>query len=210
VLVWKASATADIDGYKIFRSESYSKDYLKIANTKKDQLEYFDEDFVAGKTYYYLVRAYKSDQQSVSSNIASVTLPSDIAPAKPKNLTIIEATTNTLSIKWSKRSASDLAGYTISLYRGDEKIRTKDLNKEQTSYNFISLDPGTLYKVELIAKNDKGKTSSPAITFGATQYPEEVVSFFNSLTIAGCIIVLGLLGYLIYRVIITRRTAKMV
>jgi len=126
-------------------------------------------------------------------------------PAKPKNLTVIEVTTNTLSVKWAKSAATDLKGYTISLYKGDEKIRTKDLDKDESLYHFIGLDSGAMYKVELIAKNDKDKTSTPAITYGATEYPEEIASFFNRLTIVGCVLILGLLGYLIYRVIVTRK-----
>jgi len=204
-LAWKASTTADIDGYKIFRSESSDKGYTKIKETKKDKLDYIDQDIAANKTYYYQLRAYKGDQQSYSSNTASAKIPDDIAPAKPKNLTVIEATTNTISVKWAKSTAADLKSYTISLYKGDEKIRTKDLGSDQSSYHFISLDSGTLYKVELITKNDKDKTSSPAITYGATQYPEEVAAFFDRLTIVGCILIFGLLGFLVYRVIISRK-----
>ncbi|OIN89529.1 hypothetical protein AUJ40_01725 [Candidatus Berkelbacteria bacterium CG1_02_42_45] len=204
-LAWKASATADIDGYKIFRSENASKGYTKIKETAKDKLDYLDQDIAAGKTYYYQLRAYKSDQQSYSSNTASAKIPDDIVPAKPKNLTVIEVTTNTLSVKWAKSAAADLKGYTISLYKGDEKIRTKDLDKDESLYHFIGLDSGAMYKVELIAKNDKDKTSTPAITYGATEYPEEIASFFNRLTIVGCVLILGLLGYLVYRVIVTRK-----
>ena len=204
-LAWKASATADIDGYKIFRSENASKGYTKIKETAKDKLDYLDQDIAAGKTYYYQLRAYKSDQQSYSSNTASAKIPDDIVPAKPRNLTVIEVTTNTLSVKWAKSAAADLKGYTISLYKGDEKIRTKDLDKDESLYHFIGLDSGAMYKVELIAKNDKDKTSTPAITYGATEYPEEITSFFNRLTIVGCVLILGLLGYLVYRVIVTRK-----
>ena len=207
-LAWRASTTADIDGYKIFRSEDKNKDYTRIKETKKDKLDCIDQDITASKTYYYQVRAYKGNEQSYSSNTASATIPDDIAPAEPKNLTVIESTINTISVKWTKNTAPDLKNYTISLYKGDEKIRTKDLDKDQSSYHFISLDSGTMYKVELIAKNDRDKTSSPAVTFGVTEYPEEVAAFFDRLTIAGCILILGLLGYLVYRVNISRKAKK--
>ena len=207
-LAWKASTTADIDGYKIFRSENKDKGYTKIKETKKDKLDYIDQDIAASKTYYYQVRAYKSSEQSYSSNTAWATVPDDIAPAEPKNLTVIEATINTISVKWKKNTVSDLVGYTISLYKGDEKIRTKDLNKDQDSYDFINLDSGTLYKVELTAKNDKDKISSPAVIFGATEYSEEMASFFNLLNIIACVVILALLGFLVYRVIIFRKSNK--
>ncbi|MCX6810472.1 MAG: fibronectin type III domain-containing protein [Candidatus Berkelbacteria bacterium] len=101
-LNWKASTTVDIDGYKVFRSESASGTPAKIASIAKGTLEYLDIDVITGKTYYYQVRAYKGDSQSVSSNIASATVPADAAPAKPMHLKVVDRTYTMLEVMWRK------------------------------------------------------------------------------------------------------------
>ena len=206
-LSWKASATADIDGYKIFRSESYSKGYVKISDTKKDILSYLDEDYTAGKTYYYQVRAYKGSEQSASSNIASATVPSDVAPAKPK-VSVIDTTPNSLTARWKKSEATNLAGYTINLYKGSEKVRTKDLSAKANEYSFLDLDAGTLYKIELIAKDNEGKTSSPAYAFGITKLPEWWVQIASTFNLAASLVIIVLIGFLVASTIKTMKKKK--
>jgi len=206
-LSWKASSTADIDGYKIFRSESYSKGYVKIGDTKKDILTYLDEDYTAGKTYYYQVRAYKDSEQSASSNIASATVPSDVAPAKPK-VSVVDTTTNSLTARWKKSEATNLAGYTINLYKGSEKVRTKDLSAKTNEYSFLDLDAGTLYKVELIAKDNEDKTSSPAYALGITKMPEWWVQIASTFNLAASLVIIVLIGFLVVSTIKTMRKKR--
>lgn len=74
-LQWKESATSAIDGYKIFRSESKGGAYGLIGQTAKVTTSYQDKTVLGGKSYYYVVRAYKGSDQSGSSNEASVTVP---------------------------------------------------------------------------------------------------------------------------------------
>ncbi len=76
-LAWKKSATADIDGYKVFRSETAGKNFTKIGEVGKNVLTFSDTNTQSEKTYYYIVRAYKGMQESASSNEVSITLPSD-------------------------------------------------------------------------------------------------------------------------------------
>jgi preprotein translocase subunit SecG len=73
-LTWNASATSDIDGNKLFRSETKGKDYKKIGQTTKKILTFLDATVATDKTYYYVVRAYKGSGQSASSNEASITV----------------------------------------------------------------------------------------------------------------------------------------
>jgi len=82
ILSWKASTTTDIDGYKVFRSETKGKDYSKVGQTEKAVVSYSDGTVTAGKTYYYVVRAYKGSSQSASSDEASILVPEkEDAPA---------------------------------------------------------------------------------------------------------------------------------
>lgn len=72
-LSWATSTTSDIDGYLVFVSETQGKNYKLIGQTSKDVVEYLDKAAVSGKTYYYIVRAYKDSAQSESSNEVNIT-----------------------------------------------------------------------------------------------------------------------------------------
>ena len=72
---WTKSATTDIDGYRIFRSEDKTKDFAKIGQVDKKIYEDFDTAIIANKTYYYYIKAYKTTEEGVSSNIAEVKIP---------------------------------------------------------------------------------------------------------------------------------------
>jgi hypothetical protein len=200
-LSWKASTTTDIDGYKVFRSESADKGFAKIKDIAKNVATYLDQDIAASKTYYYQVRAYKASEQSYSSNTASAQVPADIAPVKPKNLTVVDTTSKSITVRWAKSTNGDIKGYTINLYRGKEKIRTSELSPGHNTYAFLELDSGVIYKVELIAKSDTDKTSTPAITFGSTDYPQIIQSIYNNTILVANIAVLIVLLLLLMRTI---------
>jgi len=98
ILSWKASATTDIDGYKIFRSETKGKDYIKIGQTEKTVVSYSDGTVSTGKTYYYIVRAYKGSSQSASSDEVSILAPSgDNTTAVSTENTTSDSDDNTVS-----------------------------------------------------------------------------------------------------------------
>ena len=79
---WTKTATADIDGYRIYRSEEKTKGFTKVGSTDTKTYEYFDTTITANKTYYYLVKAYKSGDEGTSSDIAEVKIPA-IAKTTP-------------------------------------------------------------------------------------------------------------------------------
>jgi hypothetical protein len=158
-----------------------------------------DSNIVAGKTYYYQVRAYNGSNQSVSSNTASVKIPDSVPPAKPIKIEVVDKTDSMLKVTWRKTEDATVSGYTINLYKSGEKIRTAELEAKDELYSFFDLDSATIYKVELIAKNDKGQTSSPAITYGYTQFPEEFENLINTVRALAAVLVLILLLILAIR-----------
>jgi len=74
-ITWKKSATEDIDGYKIFRSENNRTGFKQAGKTAKTELEYLDKNIASDKTYYYFVRAYKGNAESYSSQTITVKVP---------------------------------------------------------------------------------------------------------------------------------------
>lgn len=196
-LDWKASTTTDIDGYKVFRSETADKGYTKVGDVKKEKIEYLDQDITASKTYYYQVRAYKGSTQSYSSNTASASVPADAAPAKPQKLIIVGTTVDSISVKWQANTEANLAGYAITLNKGETKVKSEELKKDATTYQFKAVEAGTSYTVELVAKNDKGKSSAAATVIAETMAKATIASFFTPLTISLIAAVLILTGVLV-------------
>jgi hypothetical protein len=80
-LTWDASATSDIDGYKVYRSEN-NLDFLSLGQSDKSTVTFTDTP-EKEKTFYYKVRAYKGSDESADSNIVSF-LPEVTATPTPE------------------------------------------------------------------------------------------------------------------------------
>lgn len=72
-LNWTAGNTSGVDGYKIFRSSSASGGFIEIGRVISGITIYIDTTVTVGQTFYYVVRAYKGNLESASSNVASAT-----------------------------------------------------------------------------------------------------------------------------------------
>ncbi|HPL01491.1 MAG TPA: hypothetical protein PLE96_00900, partial [bacterium] len=75
-------------------------------------------------------------------------------------------------------------------------------------YSFLDLDAGTLYKVELIAKDSEDKTSSPAYAFGVTKLPELWVQIANTFNLAASLVIVVLIGFLVASTVKTMRKKR--
>lgn len=198
-LAWTASATNDIDGYKVFRSDKENSGYKKIGETKKAIVEFLDDTVVSATTYYYQVRAIKSTEQSASSNTASVTTPSDIGPAKPTNFRATDVTTNSIAYAWDANKEENLAGYKISLMLNGEEVKSADLDKSLTAHRFEDLNPSTIYEAKLTALDTNNKVSAKATIFQSTNAPVTGnVPATLTLILGGALVILiGALSFLI-------------
>lgn len=77
---WKASTTADIEGYVISRSEDGTT-FTDLGAVTKDVTSYSDMNVTEGKTYYYQVKAYKGTIASPVSAVVSVAIPKSAVAA---------------------------------------------------------------------------------------------------------------------------------
>ena len=89
-LAWSESTTTDITGYNIYRSESESTGFLKIAGVEKGITEYLNNtDVEQETTYYFIVKAFKGETESLASPTAQVETPTldvldgEIVPETP-------------------------------------------------------------------------------------------------------------------------------
>ena len=70
MLKWERTSTTSFDGYQIYRSENANSGFVEIARTLPIVGGYIDENATTDKTFYYLMRTYKGNSESASSNIA--------------------------------------------------------------------------------------------------------------------------------------------
>lgn len=72
-LVWEASKTTDIDGYRVYSRKEGDADFALAADINKATLEYTDAKVEFDKKYTYMIRANKGTKESESSNEVSIT-----------------------------------------------------------------------------------------------------------------------------------------
>ncbi len=85
-ITWTKSTTADVTGYKIYRSEIKTSGFKSVGITGATVAEFMDgQEITAGKTYYYQIRAYKDANQSVSSNTTEILVPQTATTASSTN-----------------------------------------------------------------------------------------------------------------------------
>lgn len=173
-LTWKASATSDITGYYVFRSEASGKNYVKIGQTEKNVLQYADQSGVASTTYYYVVRAYKGTGQSLASNEASLVIPATAAPIAPQNLSVIIYGSSYIRVIWDKNPESDIAEYSLTLSQDGTVISTAAVTSDVTTFLFDQLTPNTLYTISMTAKSTDDKISAPSEVAQQTALTETV------------------------------------
>jgi hypothetical protein len=76
-LFWVPSETADIDGYRVYRSSQENQGFEELYTTGNEETNIVDFQAETGKTFYYFVRAYRGDKESMSTNVVNVASRAD-------------------------------------------------------------------------------------------------------------------------------------
>ncbi len=119
-VVWKASSGAT--GYRVFRKEGSKGNWKAVAETTA--LKYTDKTASSGKTYYYAVRALKSDKVSdLSKNPKSITY---YKTPEMKNPTV---KTDGILVKWKKSAGAPL----YRVYRSEDGGSWKEVGTSKTT-----------------------------------------------------------------------------
>mgnify|MGYP004673122299 CR=1 FL=1 len=149
-LEWKAVDGAS--GYQVYRSASKDSGYEKVGQVKgKNTKTYEDKTLEAGKTYYYQVRAYKSN--SAKNGVASFSKAQKAWTIKQVVLSQITSDSkNQVTLGWKKISKAE--GYVI--YRssksnsGFEKIAVVS-SGETLTYTDKDVTSGNTYYYKIAA-----------------------------------------------------------
>ena len=166
-LEWKAVDGAS--GYQIYRSTSKDSGYKKVGQVKgKNTKKYEDKTLEAGKTYYYQVRAYKSN--SAKNGVASFSKAQKAWTIKQVVFSQITSDSkNQVTLGWKKVSKAQ--GYDI--YRSDEsnsgfeKIASISSGSTLT-YTDKGVKSGNTYYYKIVAtykiKGSAGRGSYSKVT----------------------------------------------
>lgn len=160
-LSWNLSPDdGNVSGYVIYRSDNFEGQYLIVGEAERGIANYTDNTTQAGMTYWYVVRSRDEKYLSANFNPVSVRALNNFAPKRPESVSAQKGSIdNTLEIRWTKGSESDLAGYKI--YKGvvsgkyDEPVKVN-----VTDYYLLTgLTNGTKYYISVTAYDTEGNES---------------------------------------------------
>ncbi|HYF33165.1 MAG TPA: PA14 domain-containing protein [Chitinophagaceae bacterium] len=143
-------------GFEIYRRTTPDGAYTLIAITGPNVLNYIDQNLLANKTYYYIVRAINNTSAAPSnSNEANATTIADnTPPTAPGNLRFTLAGRFSVSLEWD--ASTDDAGVSkYDVYVNNVKLYTTD----KTSFVVNELDSFQRYNFMVKAKDPTGNIS---------------------------------------------------
>jgi len=156
-LKWKAVTNADL--YRVYRKASKDGSYESVGTTSKTS--FTDKEAVAGKKYYYRVKAVFSTNENLNSSYSkTVTRLCDLA--KP-SITLSNSSKGKIKVSWK---AVDKASYYRVYYKAPGKSWKLVKSTSSKSYTKSSLKKGKTYqfKVKAIYKKNADANSAYSTT----------------------------------------------
>lgn len=157
-ITWKKVAGAS--GYVIYRSTSENGTYTKLGKVKGgNTLSYKSSGLDTGRTYYFKVRAYRTENGTNYYGYASTASAGKAVPSRVKINTSIQPNLTSVTLKWEQIAGA--TGYEI--YRSTDKSsgysRVKTITSGSTlSWKNTGLKANTMYYYKVRAYrtvNDK-------------------------------------------------------
>lgn len=138
-------------GYEIYRSASGKRSYQKIKTIAgQNTVSYKDAGLKFNKKYYYRIKAYVKDGETVKTSAFSKSISAKTALEKPQ-VTVKRKSKTAMRISWKKvRGATGYQiKYSLRKKSGYKTITIK--NKKSASYTKKKLKPGKTYYVKMRA-----------------------------------------------------------
>jgi hypothetical protein len=140
----KWSKLTGVSGYQIYRSASKSESFIKVATIKSaTEATYKDSELVAGKTYYYKIRAYVKSGNEIHYGAFSKMLSAITKPNKVADLEYTVTDKCSVIFTWSAvPGATKYNIYYATSKNGKYKLAGTTTT---TSYDYFTLSSDTYY-----------------------------------------------------------------
>jgi fibronectin type 3 domain-containing protein len=196
------SSISNADGYRIFKSESSTGDFIEIGASTANT--YNDSNLTPHSTHFYKVSAYNKHGESSLSGYVSATATLISAPT---NVRVTTVTSSSINIAWD--SVQNATGYRV--YRrtgetGDFTPASALTTTSLTNWTNSSLDAETKYYYRVKARNASSESDFSEIVSASTSMaipavPSNVTAAANStssITISWSLVP-NAEGYRVYR-----------
>jgi fibronectin type 3 domain-containing protein len=165
ILIWNASTSSDVKGYKIYRSTTQGGPY-NLVTTVGLATSFLDLGLTPDTAYYYVVSAIDEvPHESSYSNEAYSYTPDTISPSTPEGVTLeVVAEGSALNISWDPVVDSDLISYI--LFRSLDNVTFVRIAKIVAGIEYYldtNLKDGTTYYYLLKAQDEIPNESNSSI-----------------------------------------------
>ena len=170
-LTWKPPKDKDVQGYYVFRGESFDK-IAQITSTPILETTYTDSGFnakglVPGRSYIIGITAVDNSWNQSERTDIKVQIPDDEPPLPPGVVRVenLDNIGNALIVEWNSSISHDVNKYELT--RNDEKGIRKNFGLFETSkrkFHDTTVVKGSEYFYQVVAIDSAGNRSQPSIS----------------------------------------------
>lgn len=174
LLRWNAVTAADLRGYRVFRCNHRSEEFVEISDTLLTATQFRDSIVLQTLTreVYYTVRAVDRVYNN-SRNAAALCLRRpDIVPPVAPLFTLAVHTDSSIVLRWIPSSSGDVSAVHLlrSTAAGSEAVRVHTFSGSDTTCFFIDFSalPDGDYRYQLVcvdSSDNQSRTESPVVVF---------------------------------------------
>jgi hypothetical protein len=177
-LDWRDNSSNE-EGFIIDRAEAldggYNGAFTELARVGPNVVQFFDNGLPAGSDYYYRVRAYNSQGNSLycaPAYAGTSTPPPQAPPNAPSNLRAVAQSKTSIALYWNDNSSNE-QGFSIQRQtNGQSWLGITTVGANTSSYIDYALSPGSTYTYRVSSYNNGG-SSDFATPATATTLPED-------------------------------------
>lgn len=141
--------------FKVERAVGQPNNFSEIAVTGANVESFTDVNVQAGQTYFYRVSVKKEEMISFS-NLAKTVITIDATLNAPSGLAVQSTDSHQVTLQWTD-NASNETGYEV--YRATASgtfAKTGEVNANVSTYQDTNVQPKTVYRYKVLAKNNAG------------------------------------------------------
>ncbi|MDQ3394530.1 MAG: hypothetical protein M3512_10535 [Bacteroidota bacterium] len=164
-LTWKPNTDADLLGYRVFKSNSLSDEFVEVTREILSRPTYKDSVNIRvlnKKVYYSVIAVDKNYNTSDYSAPLTLDRPDIIAPAVPV-FTKVEVRKEDILLEWIKSASNDVAKYELSRVSKTDRLTRlmKTFYPTDTSKTYTDrfVEQGKIYQYVLTAYDSAGNFS---------------------------------------------------